>query len=236
MKTFIAIISACVILGTGVYPQEMSAYKPTTLEKLAGFAVDEQLPLESWKVTMKEQVAQTKIDQLKKELLHSDNEIVMTEEVTKHSRKITFKDAQKNPSIFEYIILIIPNEEKYYAEIVYLVEGRGTASITKEEMMYIDDVKSRYFSGNVTIFSCIEVKSSDIIDDVLVYQNFKKAFNITSIDEVIDNELTIRTGYTEQWEQMIPTANGKMNVQYASRTLGEGTNITIGTPIITSEY
>lgn len=236
MKTIIAIFTAMLIIGTGAYPREMSADHSSTLNKVAAFAVDEQLPIHSWKVMMKENILHSEALKLKNELINRINLDDVSYDESTNASKIIFRNTQKNEAFIESFILIVPKDSKNYAEIVYVVEGRGTPKLTEKNNMEINTVKGRYFSGNVTIFSCIQVKSSDIIDDVLVYEKFKDTFDITTIDEVTENGWISRTGLTKQWDQRIPTAGGEMNVQYASRTLGGGTNITIGTPIITAEY
>ena len=149
---------------------------------------------------------------------------------------MTWKKSNEEQTLVESFTLIEPIDGKISAEMVYSISGQGTATLDQTLKKRKDIVKSRLFSKNVTIFSCLKAHSSDIIDDVLVYQNFKNVFNIVTIDEVTENGWTSRSGHSSQWGQSLPVLNEEMNVQFASRTLGGKTNITIGTPIITAEY
>lgn len=46
------------------------------------------------------------------------------------------------------------------------------------------------------------------------------------------------SGFTNDWDHSIKTKNGKMNIQISLRSagMGERTTVTVGTPIITTEY
>ncbi|KHE68448.1 YwmB family TATA-box binding protein [Halobacillus sp. BBL2006] len=236
MKITGTVLIAIIIFLLGAYPQEMSANRQTTVEKFAAFAEDEQLTVRDWSVTIKQSLDRKDLVDQKNEIISFfSNPDVKLEEST-NSLKFIIKDTQKNSETNESFILVVPKNESMKAEMVYVARGRGTSSMSPENMSKPLDVKSRFFKENVTIFSCIKAESSGIIDDVLVYQKFKQTFNILTIDKVIERGWSSRTGYTNQWGQALPAAGDSMNVQFASRTLGGKTNITIGTPIITAEY
>lgn len=66
-----------------------------------------------------------------------------------------------------------------------------------------------------------------------------RAFSGVSVEELKEETFVSLSAYTELWEQAIYTGHQhKMNLQVALRTegLGSKTTVTIGTPIITSEY
>ncbi|ARI76085.1 YwmB family TATA-box binding protein [Halobacillus mangrovi] len=236
MKMIGTVLTATIIFLLGAYPQEMSAGKDSTLVKFAAFAEDEQLEVNEWKVTIKQPFERKDLEARKNELIsYFDETEIKTEDMT-NSSKIIIKNTQKNTILNEVFILIVPKEKSMRAEMVYVASGQGTSSMSPASMSKPQDVKSRFFGEKVNIFSCLKAKSSGIIDDVLVYQKFKQTFNIQPIDEVIEHGWSSRTGYTKEWGQAIPVAGDRMNVQFASRTLGGETNITIGTPIITAEY
>ncbi len=235
MKSVLAGIIALFIIGTGAYPQEMTEAQETLME-FSSFAADKQLEVSGWTITMKEKVSRKKADQLKKDLLNFWSDPVVTEEITMNAVKYTVKNSHKNEQIIERFSMIVPINAWSDVEVVYTTEGQGTPSLTNINQTSMNEISRRFFSKNVTNFSCIKTKFSGIIDDVLVYEKFKQAFDITTIDEIDENGWTSRTGYTKKWDQAIDAGDRMMNVQFATRTLGGETNITIGTPIITAEY
>lgn len=230
MKTLISIIGALVVLS-GVYPQERA--EQSQLKQFAAFAEGEQLHVTEWSLTMKEPLQSGKEEKWIKEassLLKSDPIV----EETIHAKKLTWQKETDDRT--EEIILILPNDPINSAERVYGIEGEGIASLSQNSIKRDSSVKSRLFSKNVTIFSCIKSETNGIIDDVLVYKKFKEAFDVVTINEVNDNGWTSMSGHSKKWDQSLPVLNEEMNVQFASRTLGGRTNVTIGTPIITAEY
>ncbi|CDQ18841.1 TATA-box binding [Halobacillus karajensis] len=235
MKSVLAGIIALFIIGTGAYPQEMTGSHEALME-FASFAADKQLEVNSWSVTMKEKVSTNEADKIKEELATFWNNAVISQERTANAVKYTVKNSHKNKQIVETYSMIFPHNNKSNVEMVYSTEGQGTPSLTKLNQTTVEEVSRRFFSKNVTKFTCLKAKFSGIIDDVLVYEKFKQAFNVATIDEIDENGWTSRTGYTQKWDQAIRAGDQMMNTQFATRTLGGETNITIGTPIITAEY
>lgn len=88
---------------------------------------------------------------------------------------------------------------------VYAIGGQGTPFRTSAIIIFTEGSKSRLFSKTATIFSCLKANYNGIINDVLVYQEFKEAFNVTTIDEVDEEGWTSRSGHTTEWGQSIPT-------------------------------
>lgn len=233
MKSVITGLIALIIIGTGAYPQEMTDAQDT-LMKFASFADDKHLEIDVWTITKKE-----KFPRNKGEVILEDLQKRMADpHISKgtHAVKYVFKDGQKNSNIVETYSIIFPKSMKSDVELVYTIEGQGRQFLTASRIENEMKEKSRLFSKSATIFTCLKASKDDIINDVLVYQEFKQAFNVAMIDVVDENGWTSRSGFTKQWDQSIPYSEQSMNVQFATRTLGGQTNITIGTPIITAEY
>lgn len=235
MKSVFAGIIALFIIGTGAYPQEMTGAQ-ATLMQFTSFAADKQLEVNGWTITMKEKITRNEADTIKQQLQEYFDNPVIINETTMNAKKYTISDSQKNEDIAETYSMIFPENKQSDVEMVYTVEGQGNPSLKKLKQNEIKEETRRFFSKNVTIFTCIKVTYDGIINDVLVYEEFKKAFDVITIDVIDENGWTSRTGYTKEWDQSIPTKDRLMNSQFATRTLGGKTNITIGTPIITAEY
>ncbi|MGP4069312.1 YwmB family TATA-box binding protein [Halobacillus sp. B29] len=234
MKSLLAGITVLIMVCTGAYSQELTAETP--IENFAAFAENEQLDVKEWSITLKETISRSDSLLLKKKISESYQNAEISYEDQENSNKIILKDGLIKREFDESYSIILPKNKDEKAELVYYIAGKGTISLTPEVKDRIRETQKRYFSKNVLIFSCLKAESSGIIDDVLVYKKFKQTFDIKPLDQVAEKDWTSSSGYTEKWGQAIPTASGKMNVQFATRTLGGRTNITIGTPIITAEY
>ncbi|WP_079477961.1 YwmB family TATA-box binding protein [Halobacillus salinus] len=231
MKVIIALIGSLIMVISGVYPQERS--EENQLQQFADFAEDEQLEITEWSWTAKEPIHQDETEkwaQQASSLFEDEPEV----EETINAEKRTW--TKQTGDIIETLSLIIPNDSINSAERVYAIDGKGSASLSQKWASRKDLTKSRLFSENVTIFSCIKSVKNGIIDDVLVYEKFKEAFDVVTINVVKDNGWTSMSGHSNEWGQSLPILSEEMNVQFASRTLGGRTNVTIGTPIITAEY
>ncbi|MFZ0370232.1 MAG: YwmB family TATA-box binding protein [Halobacillus sp.] len=234
MKSLLAGITVLIMVCTGAYSQELTAKTP--IENFAAFAENEQLDVKEWSITLKETISRSDSLLLEKKISESYRTAEVSYEDQENANKIILKDGLINKEFDESYSIILPKNKDEKAELVYYIAGKGTISLTPEVKDRIRETEKRYFSKNVLIFSCLKAESSGIIDDVLVYKKFKQTFDIKPLDQVAEKDWTSSSGYTEKWGQAIPTAGGKMNVQFATRTLGGRTNITIGTPIITAEY
>ncbi|UOQ45361.1 YwmB family TATA-box binding protein [Halobacillus salinarum] len=238
MKSIILSVLSLLIVGAGVDPQETAGKDPSglPLDEFVSFAEGEHLKITSWSVTMKENVSKERAAHLQQQLRADLPQGTLTEQNGLKARKWIL-NRHKSGNFDESFVLILPRNSNDLPEMVYTLSSEGTASLTAINLdKYVNLMKRRYFTKNVTIFSCLKANASDMINDVLVYQKFKNAFNIATIEEVIENSWTSRSGYTEQWGNALPLAKDQMNVQFATRTLGGKTNITIGTPIISAEY
>ncbi|RWZ58991.1 hypothetical protein EQV77_08545 [Halobacillus fulvus] len=235
MKSIIGIVLAVVIAGAGAYPQERLD-KEYAIMDFAAFAEGEQLEVQEWNVTFKETIDMKDIEQVEKNVKQTFPTMKKNVEESRETKKIVWKDTHKKEEPVEYFYLIVPKSGINQVEMVYVLEGRGTSSLTQKHIQKSFEKKSRLFSKNVTIFSCLKADADGIMNDVLVYQKFKHKFNIETLDEVIDHNWTSRSGYSNEWGQSLPLTDEVMNVQFGTRTLGGKTNITIGTPVITAEY
>ncbi|HET7521784.1 MAG TPA: YwmB family TATA-box binding protein [Bacillales bacterium] len=98
----------------------------------------------------------------------------------------------------------------------------------------------RYFPGNATIFTCVTGRLNAKMDFVLYdrAQKLLRSFAAEPVEQLKEKTFVSLSAYTEQWKQSIQTKNHPMNLQVALRSLGTGSaaTVTIGTPIITTEY
>ncbi|GGH84101.1 hypothetical protein JOD43_001911 [Pullulanibacillus pueri] len=67
-------------------------------------------------------------------------------------------------------------------------------------------------------------------------QEFLSDLNAHEIEKIDDKTFVSLSAYNKHWKELIQTNGNKMNVQVGLRKAHEQTTVTIGTPIITTEY
>ncbi|TLS35816.1 YwmB family TATA-box binding protein [Pseudalkalibacillus caeni] len=134
-----------------------------------------------------------------------------------------------------------PHKSKLSAYLLYQVKGAGWSKDKWEKSFSIFlKQKSRMFTKNTQIFSCIQGDAGDTMGIVL----YKKAeelldeFSAEKVEDLKEETFVSVSAYNEAWNDHIVTNDKKMNLQIALRQSGMGgkTTVTIGTPIITTEY
>jgi len=97
-----------------------------------------------------------------------------------------------------------------------------------------------HFDSNRTIFTCVRGHTSDKMESVLHFkaERILDKFRAKPVEALAESNFVSISGYTTNWNQALPTKNGKMNIQVALRNAGMGGNTTVvvGTPIIMNEY
>jgi TATA-box binding len=139
-------------------------------------------------------------------------------------------------------IITYPQKDQFKSYFIYAVEGLvNTNQNWKKIQNLVDHRAEESVGGNPKIFSCVTGTYGDrmVVDLYSQANELVNAFSGVSVEELKEETFVSLSAYTEQWEQAIYTGHQhKMNLQVALRTegLGSETTVTIGTPIITSEY
>lgn len=97
-----------------------------------------------------------------------------------------------------------------------------------------------HFPQNPKVFSCVKAHLSGMVDGSLYNraQRILREFSAMPVEQLKEKTFVSLSAYTKQWKPSIQTQGKRMNLQVALRTNGEkgATTVTIGTPIITTEY
>ncbi|WP_349408807.1 YwmB family TATA-box binding protein [Pseudalkalibacillus sp. SCS-8] len=143
---------------------------------------------------------------------------------------------QERVSVFAY-----PHKNRYNTYIIYEVQGNEWNPADWEAYKPLYRAKVQLLLGNnPTIYTCVKGQKSDKMGIVL--QNLAKqliqSFDAHIIDELNEETFLSLSAYTDEWKHSITTKQQQMNLQIGLRNNGIGgkTTITIGTPIITTEY
>jgi hypothetical protein len=139
-------------------------------------------------------------------------------------------------------VITYPQKQVKQSYFIYAVEGLVYTNQNWSGIQrYMNDRIEDSIGGNPQIFSCVTGTYGDrmVVDLYLEANELVKSFSAFPVEELKEETFVSLSAYTEQWEQAIYTGqNQKMNLQVALRSEGLGgqTAVTIGTPIITSEY
>ena len=137
-------------------------------------------------------------------------------------------------------LLAYPYKNKYKTYCIYVVKGRFWNEDQWKTISYKinDRIESLFNEKNGKIFTW----ASGDVDGKMDVGMKKKArqllhdLNATEVEKIENKTFVSLSAYNKQWKEMIQTNGNKMNVQVGLRQQGQQTTVTIGTPIITTEY
>lgn len=126
----------------------------------------------------------------------------------------------------------------------YLIYNMQVSGFNQEEWRtayeHYKSQKTQIFTEHAPDFTCFRGVKDVKIEIVLYKEADKllKAFSASKVEEVNEETFVSLSAYHKKWKANITTNNQRMNLQIALRDTGLGgaTTVTIGTPIITTEY
>lgn len=155
--------------------------------------------------------------------------------------KVSGSKKNHDGSVERLTVIAYPHKKQYESYFIYAVEGTlfPENGFKKTERLFYEKAE-KFARKKLNYFSCI----SGISDDRMKFGLYNEAHELVSsfsavpIEELQEETFVSLSAYTALWDDAITTAQDKMNLQIAVRTdgLGGRTTVTIGTPIITSEY
>ncbi|MFY4775222.1 YwmB family TATA-box binding protein [Metabacillus sp. RGM 3146] len=129
------------------------------------------------------------------------------------------------------------NSQSY---ILYQVQGKGAPRDWDQIVKKFNKQSFDILNEKTAIFSCINGHYDGKIEGVLRLkaEAMLHEFNAVPKEQLEEKNFISVSALTNDWDLAIPAKEGKMNVQFALRNagLGENPTVTIGTPIITTEY
>lgn len=138
--------------------------------------------------------------------------------------------------------IIYPHKEQLHSYLIYNIQG--TKNFTEKQWNYFSQqIKDRLedlFIDNSKFFTCATGIGNDKLNFGLLEQAemLVAEFSAQTIEFLKEETFISISAYTNTWNSTVLTKNQDMNLQVAIRANGLGgqTTITIGTPIITTEY
>ena len=249
VKKYIMMI--CAMLFITIYNQSYtfgyndphSAINP--LEKITTTLHKNEMKPTSWSLYSREQwgmksrkQVHTTIQELQMKTNHFTWSINQTDEKIEAIAKRT----TDQHNIKEKLIFIAhPVSGKYQTYIIYEVTGDHVSEQHWNHLntLYQSRIK-QFFQHRVKSFTTVEaVTNEKVEEDLSINANhLATQFSAEIVESLKEETFVSLSAYTNEWKNEIPTKNGKMNIQIALRQQGMGgtTFVTIGTPIITTEY
>ena len=156
--------------------------------------------------------------------------------------KITGIYTDKSTNVNERFTLLAFRKAKHWR--TYMIyEASSNQWVPKKWIRFSStfyDRVQQYFGKNPTIFTCVSGRADDKMNFVLFKraQQLLQSFSAVPVEKLQEKTFVSISAYTEQWkkESILTKHHHKMNLQVGLRTVNGNTTVTIGTPIITTEY
>ncbi|MFD1362038.1 YwmB family TATA-box binding protein [Lentibacillus salinarum] len=238
MRKSALILTICFIM---VINSGVAAEQADELTDLAAVVMDNDLSVDSWQVTIKEEMdADTISRMLDKIQAETGYKVTGTED--ENAVKYFIEDTQKKSGITETYNVVIPKNPLQDAQLIAVLEGEDwDSAIADVYFTRLETIQSTYFTNKSTKFACLTTNVDDKIDNAYFFSQLKESLHLKHIDMQTDNvkNSTVKKivyGYTPLWEQEI-TMKKPMNLQMVvQNSTHDGKRITIGTPILITEY
>ncbi|MEQ6390850.1 YwmB family TATA-box binding protein [Bacillaceae bacterium S4-13-58] len=233
--TMVILIVMIVINGS---PMIQGAGKIPELEdNIDFFQGENNVELDSWKVTLREEVPLSQQERVRKQILSYTQHANPTVREGHSSKVWSYK--KKHSQFTEEFTIVESIDGSNVTELFYNVVGSQWDHEVKGEFYPIfNKAKHLFFQENSTNFTCIRLTGDGNIRSVLLLEKYLEKMEVEKLEKLEEKDFVAVSGYTPKWNAAIPISDkDSMNVQFGLRSgLGSGTTITIGTPIITSEY
>lgn len=241
MKKTILILLCFLLLVTITTKETKAFYEDNELSQITKIAVQNNINVNTWTMYIKEPIKQfTTMSDLDK----SVSTFMKTEKDYKWSKKQAEKDHFKiegkkesaNLELEEKVLIIIYSQNgKYNLSITYDIKGNWNESkwpaIFNMYKNKIENYSTFYtVQGTANVEQSLYNEASHLLAD----------FSGEEVQSLNENNFVSLSAYTKRWENKLPLGDNQyMNLHIAYRVTSESTNkvkVTIGSPIITSEY
>ncbi|WEG13117.1 YwmB family TATA-box binding protein [Pullulanibacillus sp. KACC 23026] len=165
-------------------------------------------------------------------------------QVKKEKMDVRFLGTKKDKAsaLTESITLLAyPQKNAYQTYLIYEINGTGwNASYwTNHLSIEINQQVTKIFDEKTQIFACVTGDFGDKMNIVLSKKSnaILKTLKAHKIESDHEKTFSSVSAYTELWKEQTIQSNGRsINLQLGLRKVDDKTTVTLGTPIITSEY
>ncbi|WP_368503090.1 YwmB family TATA-box binding protein [Alkalihalophilus sp. As8PL] len=221
------------------------------IESILELAHHEELIVQEWQLRMREGQGQIKGQDAFLQHVHnlnnqftdwdvSDVHMSEAEWSVSATRSLNQDDSFERLSIYAY-------EQNGSYEIIHTYElnGTSTQALGERELHELLEERRTLFSlQDSPVYSqvtSVRAEDSEYVEPSLMEQAraMISTLGAKEIESLNEETFVSVSAYNDVWTDAIVTNGNKMNLQVALRsgdTMGTGTTVTIGTPIITTEY
>ncbi|WP_377887443.1 YwmB family TATA-box binding protein [Alkalihalobacillus sp. R86527] len=248
MKLMIGLLSAMLLgsfsNGTSVTFEEDTEVKTA---EIANILIDNDVTIKSWSLHTKEKMGFKS---------NSSGKRLTTSELQDLSPGYKWTEKDEHDGIVKVIgtkldskkgikdtltLITYPENGRNSSYLIYKMEVSG---FHQEEWRtayeHFKSQKSQFFHEDAPDFTCFKGVKDDKMNIVLYKEADKllNDFQASKVEAVNEETFVSLSAYHKKWKANITTNNQRMNLQIALRDTGLGgaTTVTIGTPIITTEY
>lgn len=214
--------------------------KADELSTLASLAMKQNLEIDSWQVTLKENMNQEQLQNVINKL-KTEHTISTIED--ENAVKYFVKNTHKIEGVSVTYKAIIPKAKSLEGKFIAVITGDtwGKSSIDTYQHQ-LQRITNQYFTEFAKRFACLATEVDDImksdrfLNDTLEYLDLK--YVSTQNDKISDStNKKFLYGYTSLWQQKINVLDQPVNVQIAIKNMeNDNSKITVGTPILINEY
>ncbi|WP_158077167.1 YwmB family TATA-box binding protein [Caenibacillus caldisaponilyticus] len=149
------------------------------------------------------------------------------------SKKLAAIRASETIILFSY-----PKKNGYETYLIYLVKGRSwDTNKWNTQSSSIRHTIRALFQQKGNFFACVSGNFDGKMNNVSKKMNaILSVFHARIVEKVEEKTFKSVSAYTDHWQDFITSNGRKINVQIGLRTVGQSTTVTVGTPIITTEY
>jgi hypothetical protein len=248
---FYCAVAICLYFGVN-WSGEATGDKPfDDLQKILAVMDKHEIEVTDWTLYSREQLNNWKTSgeydsefNLLKEKTNQFEWEPLTEDPQRSQMKAVATLTHNDLGVTETLSYIIyPHNDQLHSYLIYNVHGTRQLSEAQWKTL-LPITESRLedlFHKNTKIFTCATGNGSDKLNLGLSEQADKLLadFSAQTIESLKEETFISISAYTNTWNNAIATNNQNMNLQVAIRAkerLGGKTTVTIGTPIITTEY
>jgi len=241
MKKIILMLCIFLLLVTITTKEAKAFYEENELSQITKIANQNGVSINTWSMYIKEPIqhfsTMRDLDKSVSVFLKNEKEYTWSpKKAEKDYYIIEGKKESASLGIAEKVLIIIYSQNgKYNLSITYDIKGKWNESkwpaIFNMYKNKIDNYSTFYtIQGTANIENSLYTEASQLLAD----------FSGEEVQSLNENNFVSLSAYTKHWENKLPLGDNQyMNLHIAYRETSEPANkvkVTIGTPIITSEY
>ncbi|MDE5055217.1 YwmB family TATA-box binding protein [Niallia taxi] len=241
MKKTILILLCFLLLVTITTKETKAFYEDNELSQITKIAVQNNINVDNWTMYIKEPIKQfttmSDLDKSVSTFMKTEKDYTWSKkQAEKDHFKIEGKKESANLELEEKVLIIIYSQNgKYNLSITYDMKGNWNESkwpaIFNMYKNKIENYSTFYtVQGTANVEQSLYNEASHLLTD----------FSGEKVQSLNENNFVSLSAYTKRWENKLPLGDNQyMNLHIAYRVTSESKNkvkVTIGSPIITSEY